>query len=68
MSDAEKQQTAETLGHLLVLAAAARQQAARTGSAADMRAIRSRVRESLLAQGIDLRELRLTADGFEPAS
>jgi len=67
MSDADKQTTAETLSYMAALAAAARNQLKQRGDTAGLGRVQQQVHAATLRMGVDLKALRLTANGFEPA-
>lgn len=64
MSDIEKQRSSETLGIVTAVTNANRQSLTIQGDQIGLLALQSAVHESLLAQGIDLKRLFVTARGF----
>lgn len=64
---AQKQELAETLGYLAALAGAANNQLRQSGDDAALGQLRRSVHEGVLMQGIDLKKLKLSANGFTPA-
>lgn len=66
MSDADKQQFAETLAVLSILAAATRDGLKQAGQGQELPALQEGVRRAGQNFGIDLRQLAFTDDGFVP--
>jgi len=66
LSDAQKQEVAETLGNLTMLAAVAKNTLVQRGDTATLNLLQENVRTTTQKFGVDLGSVRLTDEGFVP--
>ncbi len=64
LGDVDKQRAAEGLGLMAAVAGGAKNELVKSGDRAGLAQLQSAVHQSVLQQGIDLKRLKLTAQGF----
>lgn len=64
LSDKDKQETAETMAYMAAIAGGAANQLKQNGDTRSLAALRESIHQAVLKQGIDLRAIELSANGF----
>jgi hypothetical protein len=68
LPDTDKQQVAEVMAYQTVIVASAKNELIKRGDQAGLQRLRQSVRQGVLQMGVDLSRLKLTSQGFVPAS